>query len=387
MRCAHSDARLVVAVLCAAAFAGATIFSCSSDPASTLGSEGDLLGSEPGDVFQDTIGVFEDTTYVFNTAVATDTELEAGVDSLYEHVMVLQPGFAELDDHPGDVNRTVLSAVLHLGTTNLTQSYPVRFYRLGRKYTEGDTISLGPLPDEQAILDPDAGTIERNLEVFPQTYPIPDTLAQNWIRDSDAREAIAIVYTDVVNERVASIASKDASADQPYLRVQFTDGVERSYDIRDDATVYRPRTSATHLIVSDGYPRRVFLKAELDSLAKDAAVHNARMRFHVVSGTLAGESTTLLLYIPDSTDPADADFKTGQRITEQTIDAGDATVEFPLTNALFLVLQGTLKNNGFAIRFKDENTQLRQVELFGSDAADSLRPQVFVTSSTPAVFE
>jgi hypothetical protein len=30
---------------------------------------------------------------------------------------------------------------------------------------------------------------------------------------------------------------------------------------------------------------------------------------------------------------------------------------------------------------------LRQVELYGSAAPDSLRPKVFVTTSTPAVFD
>jgi len=159
--------------------------------------------------------------------------------------------------------------------------------------------------------------------------------------------------------------------------------------------VYRARTTTSNLIVSDGVPRRVFVRTEIDSLAKDAAVHNARIRFHIVPGTLAvpGDADsavsdlTLLLYIPDSTDPAHADFKNGQRISEKLLTEGDDVVEFPLSNALFLVLQGTLKNNGFAIRCKDENTQLRQVEFYGTGAPDSLRPKVFVTTSKPAVFD
>jgi hypothetical protein len=195
------------------------------------------------------------------------------------------------------------------------------------------------------------------------------------------------VCTDTVNVRVATFPSQDASDDQPTLQVNFVGGILRSYAIRDDATSYRPTTTTSNLVVSDGYPRRVYVRAQLDSLSSDAAVHTARIRFHIVPGTLLGTNTALILYIPDSTDPASADFKIGQRITETTIDDTFDVLEFPMTNAIFLVLQGTLKDNGFAIRFKDENTELRQVELYGSSAPDSLRPQIFVTSSTPAVFD
>jgi hypothetical protein len=367
--------------------AALAIFACSSDPANTLGSEGDLLGSEPGDVYQDTIGIFDDTTYVFNTTISTALEIETGVDSLYEHIMVLMPGFAELDEFPGDRNRTVLEADLHLGTGGITGNNPVRFYGLNRKYTDGDTLSIGVLDDADAILDPDAGSIERSLQAFPQLYPISPALAQSWVRADSTREAIAIVYTNPGNEVVLSVPSEDASDDQPYLQVRFTDGTLRSYDVRDACTVYRPRTISSPLTVSDGYPRRVFMRTELDSLADDASVHSARMKFHIVPETLAGSKTTLLLYIPDSTDPATPEFKNGQRIIEVAVTEDDDIVEFPLTNALFLVLQGTLKNNGFAIRFKDENTLLRHIELYGNEAPDSLRPQVFVTTSRPAVFE
>lgn len=387
---------------CALAAAVIYLLSCSSDPPNTLGSDSDLIGSEPGTVSQDTIGVFDDTTYVFNTPIAGRTTVETGVDSLYEHIIVMQPGFADLNAHPGDTLRTVSSASLHLGTGALAeQNFLVRFYRLGRRYTEGDTITIGTLPVADAILDPVEGTIERNLELFPPTYPLPPSLVQTWIRDVDAREAIAIVYTDTANERVAVIDSQDggADADPPYLDVLFTDNVTRTYEIRDDATAYRARTTTSNLIASDGVPRRVFLRAELDSVAADATVHNARIRFHIVPGTVVGttsdrkqQPTTvpgvdLLLYIPDSTDPATSDFKNGQRITDELVLAEADHVDFPLTNAIFLILQGTLKNNGFAIRMRDENTKLRQIELYGTDAPDSLRPKMFITTSTPAVFD
>jgi len=370
-----------------AALVWLAILSCSSDPTSTLGHDSDLLGTGPGTVYQDTIGIFGDTTYAMHTPIATATDLQAGNDSLYQHIMVLQPGFAKLSTNPGDTLRTVQTANLHLSTGKLTEVFPVRFYELGYSYTEGDTIvGLDTLTTDAAIPDPaHGGTIERNLDVTDQAYPIPTALAQTWIRDHTTRRAIAIVYTDAANYRVASIPSSEAT-DHPYLQVFFTDGNQRAYDIRDDATAYLPNFTPSHLVVSDGYPRRVYLRIHLDRLAKDSAVHTARIRFHIVPGTLRGKETTLILYIPDSTNPYSPKFKTGQRIIEKTLVDTDQTVEFPMTNAIFLVLQKKLKNNGFAIRFKDENTELRQVELYGSSAPDSLRPQVFVTSSTPAVF-
>jgi len=386
MNSPHFRARAAVVGALLIAGTWLALLSCSSDPTSTLGSDSDLLGSEPGTVYQDTIGVFGDTTYAFNTPIATDTDLEVGDDSLYTHTMILQPGFANLK--AGDVNRTVQSAALHFTTVNVNGNYPIRFYGLGYTYTEGDAVSgLDTLTVADAILDPVAASIERHLETATPLYPIPVALAQDWIRDSTRREAIAVVYTDNLNKRVTTIPSQDATAEgHPYLQVNYTDGVQRAYDIRDDATAYHPNFTTPNLIVSDGYPRRVFLRAQLDSLARDSAVHTAKMRLHIVPGSLRGTATSLILYIPDSTDPTKAEFKTGQRITEKAIVSTDTVLEFPMTNAIFLVLQKKLKNNGFAIRFANENTELRQVELYGTEAADSLRPQVFVTSSTPAVF-
>jgi hypothetical protein len=116
-------------------------------------------------------------------------------------------------------------------------------------------------------------------------------------------------------------------------------------------------------------------------------VHTARVRFHIVPGSALGDNTTVVVYVPDSTDPASKAFLTGQAVTEETFALTDETLEFPVTNAIFLTLQGTLKDNGFVVRFKFENTELRQLELNGSAAVDSLQPRVYITSSTPAEFD
>ena len=396
MNSVHLRARAAVFFALFTAAAWLALLSCSSDPTNTLGSDSDLLGSEPGTVSQQPIDVFADTVYAFNTPIAVDTDLEVGDDSLYTHTIILQPGFGDLNS--GDQNRTVRHAALHLFTGNVEGSFPVRFYKLGHTYNEGDTISLGSLPDSTLILDPDSLTVERRLEKAKPLYGIPASLAQDWIRKPETRQAIAIVYTDHSNRRIATVPAREVTDGHPYLQVEYTDNSTGTYNIIDDATLYTPRFSTPNLIVSDGYARRVFLKVATDSLAKDSAVHTARLRLHVVPESLIGTALTddtppvrvdgirLILYIPDSPDPANPAFKTGQRIIEVLLRAEQDTVQFSMTNAIFLVLQGSLKNNGFAIRVRDENTELRQVEFYGTGAPDSLRPTCSVTTSTPADF-
>jgi hypothetical protein len=369
----------LVAVLAALA-----IFSCSSDPASTLGSDSDLLGSEPGEVIQDTLDVLEDTTYAFNTPISVAAELELGMDSLYTRTMILQPSFSGLTT--AQKNAAILHVDLRLPPVDVPGSFPVRFYEYGKRYEPGDDVDLENLGP--AINDPDAGSIERIIEFADARHALDPALVKKWIDVDSTREAIVIVYQDTVNERLARFVSVENADSAATLQIEFA-GIspEKRLNIVYDATAYRPRYPTNNLIVSDGYTRRVYMRAALDSLASDANVHTARIRFHIVPGSIRGKNTTLLLYIPDSPDPTKADFKTGQRITEQPIVEGDEFIDFPLTNALFLILQGTLKDNGFAIRFKDETTTLRQVELYGTSAPDSLRPRVYATTSSPAVFD
>jgi hypothetical protein len=368
----------------AAGFAALAIFSCSSDPANTLGSDSDLLGSEPGDVAQDTLAVLGDTTYAFNTPAAVAAELELGMDSLYTRAIILQPSFSGLTTEQR--NAAILQVDLRLPPVDVPGSFPVRFYEYGKVYEQGDDVDLDNLGP--AINDPDEDSIDRIIEFADARHPLDPALVKQWIDVDSTHEAIVIVYQDTVNQRLARFVSTENADSSATLQIQFA-GIapEKRLNIVHDATVFRPRYTTSNLIVSDGYTRRVYMRAELDSLAKDANVHTARIRFHIVPGSIFGNNTTLLLYIPDSTDPTKPEFKTGQRITEQPIVAGDEVVDFPLTNALFLILQGTLKDNGFAIRFKDETTALRQVELYGTSAPENLRPRVFATTSSPAVFD
>ena len=376
-------ARVLAFTAALAALALSALPSCSSDPESALGSESDLLGSEPGTVYQDTIGVFEDTVYVMGTPIAGEEALEFGRLDGYDRAMVLQPGFAELV--AADTTRTVVTARLRLSAAEIDGSYPARFYTLANSYSQGDAIAT--LDTVAPIVHPVSGSPERNLQALPRSYMLPPELVQDWIRKRTPRVAMAVLYTDAFNDRVATFVAQDADSARPRLEVTFADSVRTNYYIRADATVYTPLTTTSNLVISDGYARRVYLRVRLDELADDAAVHTAKIRLHLVPGTVLGENTTAVIYIPASTDPADPDFKGGQLVTEKDFVEGDELLEFSLTNAIFLILQGTLVDNGFAIRFRDEGTELRAVEFYGTDAAiDSLRPRVYVTTSTPAVF-
>jgi len=356
---------------------------CSSDPANTLGSDNDLIGSEPGTVFQDTLGVHEDTTYVFNTAIAGDTTLQFGRLQNYTRAMVLQPGFSAVTE--ADKQRVVESVSLRLQPASVTGNFPARFYELNRTYAEGDTI--GVLDTLDAIVDPVSGSVQRSLQNFPVLYPLPPALVQSWIRDEAPRHAIAVLYTDDINDRVATFRSQDAVSSRPTLQVTFVGGIQKSFPISHDCSFIRPTTTTVNEVVSDGYARRVYFRVQTDDLAEDATVHKATVRFHLVPGTLLGSNTSVLIYSPGSTDPTTAKFGEGQAITEREILVSDDFLEFPITNALFLTLQGELADNGFVIRFKFPNTELREIQLYGSSAPDSLRPRVFVTTSTPADFD
>src|SRR5262249_30634597 len=134
-------ARAAAFALLAALGAWLSLLSCSSDPTNSIGSDSDLLGSKPGTVYEDTLGVLDDTTYAMNTPIAVASTIETGYDAVYNRTMIIDVGFSTLSEHPTDTLRTVRSASINLSTAKLTQVFPVRFYGLNRRYTEGDTLS------------------------------------------------------------------------------------------------------------------------------------------------------------------------------------------------------------------------------------------------------
>jgi hypothetical protein len=154
-----------------------------------------------------------------------------------------------------------------------------------------------------------------------------------------------------------------------------------------DATMYRPTTTTSNLIVSDGYVRRIYFDFDINQLDENASVHAAFVRFKVApSNAFLGEQR-VVLYVPDSRDPNARGFRTGPLVWSITMDSTSTNLEFPLTATVLALLEGEVQGKGFVIRYADEPSELRYREFYSSSAIDSLRPRVYVTSSTPAEFE
>ncbi|HXV14340.1 MAG TPA: hypothetical protein VEC56_09050 [Candidatus Krumholzibacteria bacterium] len=369
----------------ACVLAAFVIAACSSDPISTLGSDSELINSKPGVIVQDTLELFADTVLTYYTALAADTVLEFGRVSGYQRSMVIQNPFSTASSHAAKV---VSSAVLRLTASDVDGTFPARFYRLNDTYAEGDSI---PTLDTLAVIDdPDTGSPNRTLQTIPRDYPLPPALVQGWIRDEIERTALAVIYNDDVNDKIATFkARQNADSDRyrPQIFVNFVGGTSATFRCSADATFVRPTTATSNLVVSDGFVRRIHLRIPLDQLPERSAVHNARVRLYLVPGSTLGSNPNLVVFIPASDDPTSTEFLTGQLVTATSFQASADYVEFAMTNAIALILQGTLANNGIVVRFDAENSELRQVQFYGSSAPDSLRPRVFITSSTPADFD
>ena len=358
------------------------IAACSSDPRNSLGSDNDLISSTPGVVFDDTLELLADTVYAYNTPIAADTVLEFGRVSGYQRSMVIQISFtgALLD-----AGKTVQSAVLRLTADDVDGTFPARFYQLAQTYAEGDSIpSLDTLA---VIVDPETDSPNRTLQTVPREYPLPPALVQGWIQNPSERTALAILYTDDVNDRIATFKALQAVRDRPQILVNFVGGTSSIYRASGDATFVRPTTTTSNLVISDGYVRRIYFRIPFDQFENDAAVHNARVRLNLVAGSTLGSPPNLVVFIPASDDPNSAEFRSGQLVTAVSYLASADFLEFNMTNALALTLAGTLEDNGVVVRYDAENSSLRQVQFYGSNAPDSLRPRIFVTSSTPADFD
>ena len=372
----------------AALWAAIAIVACSSDPRSPLGSDDDLTSSTPGVVFDDTLMLEGDTVLVYHTALANDTVFEFGRPSAlppvpeYQRSMVLQIDWTGASN---DAAKTVQSAVLRLTADEVDGAFPARFYQLSDSYAEGD--SLPSLDTLAVIVDPGNGSADRTLQTIPREYALPPALVQGWVRDEIDRNAIAILYPDDSTDRIATFKAMEAVRDRPQIIVNYVGGTQSIYRTGADATFVRPLAGTSNLVISDGFVRRIHVRLPLEALTERSAVHTARVRLYIVPGSTLGTSPNLIVFIPKSDDPTTKDFLEGQLVTTVQYQASADYVEFTATNAIALMLQGTLENNGFVVRYDAENSALRQVEFYGSSAADSLRPRLLITSSTPADFD
>jgi hypothetical protein len=354
----------------------AAFAACSSDPPSELGSDNDLLGSRPGNVFEDTLELASDTVLTYYSVINTSTVLDLGRAEGYDRAMVIQIKF------PTASPVSVKSADLRL-TALEVDSISARFYRLADTYIDGDSIpSLDTLG---VIVDPETNSANRILVASDRFYALPPSLVQGWLDGSIEGTAIAVVYNGSGDE-TATFRSVQADSARPQLSIVLSNNSPASYFASADADFVRATAATSNLVVSDGHVRRIYIRVPIDSLNQDAAIHNAHVRFHVVDGSVVGTNVNLIAYIPTSDDITNPDFLSGQLVTTRAVGTSAKYVDFPITNALALMLQGTLDDNGFVIRFDAENTSIRQVEFYGTSAPDSLRPRVYVTSSAKADF-
>lgn len=368
--------RVVAFAVLSAAFA---IAACSSDPRNSLGSDDDLINSTPGVVFEDTLDVFADTVLAYDGVVYFGP-MDFGRVSGYQRSMVLQFPFTI------GTQDSVRRARLRLPTEEISGTIPGRFYQLTFPYAQGDSI---PSLDTLAVIpNPTTGGVTRSLQAIPREYELPPLLVQGWLRRTIDRNAMAVIYPDPVTDRIATFYSAEAdSGNRPLIIVNFVNGNIVNYRDSDDANFIRPTTTTSNLVTSDGYVRRIYFRIPLDQLPERSAVHIARLRLHVVAGSVLGDNTNLIVYLPASDDVTSDEFLSGTNVTAISVPAGAEYIEFTMTNAIALTLQGSIEDNGVVIRFDAENSSLRQVQFYGSNAPDSLRPRLYITSSTPADFD
>jgi len=296
--------------------------------------------------------------------------------------MLLRADFS----NPGsDVARTVDEANLRILFADGSETRDIQafFYRLGTKYTEGDSVST--LDTLAVINDPTTSNPLRTMALATPTYPLPADLVQGWIRGDSIHNGLAVVFTDLIDDKVIRFSSSESS-NVPSIQVNFTDGTSSTYRITHDGTLVRPVQTTSNLIISDGFVRRIHLPVDLSRVNDRAAVHYATLRLSFVPGTTFGANQTVMLYVPNSTNPLEAGFRTGQQVTQQTLNSSSGIIELPVTNVLLLILAGDVPDNGFVLRFLSENSEIKQAEFYPS-ANDSLGPRIIMTYSTPAGFD
>lgn len=361
------------------------VLGCGDSDDTPLGAEfigDDLLGSKPGVVFDDSINASGDTSYTYYSMIDQQSYLEVGKQQGYERTTLMTPNFSSAGD---DTARTVTQATLRLNIqdrSDYVQQIRARFYQLGTKYAEGDSVA--ELDTTFVIPDPDTGEDDRTLSFGTLSYPLPIGLVQAWIRGDSVNNGIAIVYAEAVDKLMGMDSSE--GTEDPSILVNFDDGTSTNYPVPDDGIFTRPTAGTDNLVISDGFLRRIYFQVDLSEVDDSAAVHDARVVFHIVPGTVFGAGQTVLLYVPNSSDPTDPGFLTGETVTTKTIDSASGVLELTMTNMLLKILSGEVADNGFVLRWTDENTEVRQAEFYtSSDGA--LRPKEFITYSTPADFE
>ena len=365
--------------------------SCSSDPETPLGAsfvEDSLIQSQPGEVFQDTIAIGStDTTFIVNSFYANFVTipniLVFGRADSFESWMLVRVDFTAAGE---DTLKTVTGAQLTLPADPSIQSGSLGglFYEMTQPFEEGDTLTslslaTNPIPDSSGV------NVDRTLSIFPRTYTLPDTLVQKWIRGETPHNGIAIVLNDATTTLKMTFASR-TNENNPFLKVFFSDGTEKTYPFIANGTFSKDLSSTTDLRLSDGDTWRIWLPVDLSAIADDALLHDARLVLHIVLGSPTEGGGTVELYAPEDSVIGSSGILTGTPIWAEELDPTENVVEFPIRNIIERFLADSTLNYGFVARYLPEGSSVRRIGFHSSAAVDSLSPLMRFTFSTPPTF-
>lgn len=375
---------LVVAALGGATIAGG----CSSDPNTPLGESfvaDSLIRSRPGEVVEDTITVTSgDTTFAVNSYYAsflTDpNRMVLGRDNDFQTTMVVRVDFSKAGT---DTLKTVTTAELTLPVNPDSQmlSLGALFYEMLVPFETGDTLKslslkASPIPDGSLI------NVDRTMSAFPRTYTLPPSLVQTWIENDSTNNGIAIVLNDITTTQAMRFATR-TNSDNPFLRVFFSDATQTSYRFLADGTFTQDLSTTSDLRVSDGDTKRVYLPVPLGGLATEIILHQAKLVLHIVPPWNAQDDVEL--YAPEDSAVGSTGILKGTGVTSKVVGTS-GVVEFSIRNIVASFLADPSKNHGFVVRYLQEGNSIRRIDFYSSAAADSLKPRMLFTYSTPATF-
>ncbi|MCZ6766107.1 MAG: hypothetical protein O7D32_04165, partial [bacterium] len=159
-----------------------------------------------------------------------------------------------------------------------------------------------------------------------------------------------------------------------------------TYPVSDDGTFVAALNPPSDLGIGDGRIRRVLLPFNIGGVDSTILIHNALLEIHMVPSSSSGGDVTATLYGPESLDISDPGIIQGALISTQTIDLDNNRLRFPVSNILADFIASGQDKQGFVVQYALERTSNRQIEFYGSSAADSLKPVIILTISNAPTF-
>jgi hypothetical protein len=365
---------------------------CSSDPDTPLGAEfieGGLIGSEPGEVFQDTVFVSSgDSSFTTSAVLPNSTTLTIGRNGGNKMSVLVRIDFSSAGI---DTTRSVERADLRLALSGNSpqDTLGARFYELLSPYTEGESFPVldtasTPIPDSTLI------NVERTLQLFPVTYSLPPMLVEEWIKGTTPHNGIAVVLNDTTTTKQLLFGAIEGEETiRPRIRVVFTDGGEpTNYPAIADGTFVEELDPPLELRLSDGLTRRLFVPVNIDSIniITNALLHAAKLVLNIVPSSSVGGDRAVTLYVPNSTVIGDPEILTGMDIAGSIINPESGRLEIPVRATLEDFLSEGGSGHGFVLRFSLEGTEIRRTDFYSSGASLNLRPRLELTYSRAPEF-